>query len=74
MLKVSVISTEKIHTAKKFYIFHHIKKKFHICLHFFLSVYWLNHDRTLMENGVKEDEVLLMKRKFYHSEDSMTKE
>ena len=37
-------------------------------------VYWLNHDRTLMENGVREDEVLLMKRKFYHSVDSMTKE
>lgn len=38
------------------------------------SVYWLNHDQTLMENGVKENEVLLMKRKFYISDDSMTKE
>ena len=37
-------------------------------------MYWLNHDQTLMENGVKENEVLLMKRKFYISDDSMTKE
>ena len=38
------------------------------------SVFWLKHDETLEENRVKEGELLLMKRKFYHSEDSMTKE
>merc|ERR1712130_3129 len=43
-------------------------------LHTEAEVYWLNHDQTLVENGVREDEVLLMKRKFYHSEDSMKKE
>jgi hypothetical protein len=37
-------------------------------------VNWLQHDQTLMEQGVMEEEVLVMKRKFYHSEETMTKQ
>lgn len=38
------------------------------------EVNWLIHTKTLMEQGAMEEEVLLMKRKFFHSEDTMTKE
>ena len=40
----------------------------------FLTVNWCQHQQTLHDQGAIEEEILLMKRKFFNNEDDMTKE
>lgn len=37
----------------------------------FLSVNWLDHGRTLREQGVEETEMLLLRRKFFYSDQNV---
>ena len=36
-----------------------------------LSVNWLDHGRTLREQGVEETEMLLLRRKFFYSDQNV---
>ena len=38
------------------------------------SVHWLQHQETLLEQGVLEEEVLLMQKKYFGSDEEVTKE
>ena len=35
---------------------------------FFLIVHWVNHSKTLREQGISEREILLLKRKYFYSD------
>ncbi len=41
------------------------------CQSCFLTVNWLDHGRTLREQGVEESEMLLLRRKFFYSDQNV---
>lgn len=40
-------------------------------MYFVLSVNWLDHSRTFREQGVDENETLLLRRKFFYSDQNV---
>lgn len=42
-----------------------------IPVYFVLSVNWLDHSRTFREQGVDENETLLLRRKFFYSDQNV---